>query len=140
MMCGKGRASGELARKPSRGRKAEKTQCGMLCLGWDSMGAPRQGQLWSLCGISRRVGPGSDPASAGSVNALCCMTLLWALLIVMDWFLKRQEVGHQWLMLVILATQEAEINNGIKLDLNNKINPRKYSNIWRLNNTLLKNQ
>jgi hypothetical protein len=58
----------------------------------------------------------------------------------MDWFLKRQEVGHQWLMLVILATQEAEINNGIKLDLNNKINPRKYSNIWRLNNTLLKNQ
>jgi hypothetical protein len=26
------------------------------------------------------------------------------------------------------------------LDLNNKRNPRKYSNTWRLNNTLLKNQ
>jgi exonuclease III len=29
-------------------------------------------------------------------------------------------------------------DNGIKLDLNNKGNPRKYSNTWRLNNTLLK--
>jgi hypothetical protein len=28
----------------------------------------------------------------------------------------------------------------IKLDLNYKRNPQKYSNIWRLNNTLLKNQ
>jgi hypothetical protein len=28
----------------------------------------------------------------------------------------------------------------IKLDLNKKRNPRKYSNTWRLNNTLLKNQ
>jgi exonuclease III len=31
-------------------------------------------------------------------------------------------------------------HNGIKLDLSNKRNPRKYLNIWRLNNTLLKNQ
>jgi hypothetical protein len=31
-------------------------------------------------------------------------------------------------------------HNGIKLDLNNKRNHRKYSNTWRLNNTLLKNQ
>jgi hypothetical protein len=30
--------------------------------------------------------------------------------------------------------------NGIKLDLNNKRNPIKYSNTWRQNNTLLKNQ
>jgi hypothetical protein len=29
-------------------------------------------------------------------------------------------------------------HNGIKLSLNNKRNPRKYSNTWRLNNTLLK--
>jgi exonuclease III len=29
-------------------------------------------------------------------------------------------------------------HNGIKLDLNNKRIPRKYSNIWKLNNTLLK--
>jgi endonuclease/exonuclease/phosphatase family metal-dependent hydrolase len=28
-------------------------------------------------------------------------------------------------------------HNGIKLDLNNKRNPRKYSNRWRLNNILL---
>jgi hypothetical protein len=28
----------------------------------------------------------------------------------------------------------------IKLDLNNKIIPRKYSNTWKLNNTLLKNK
>jgi hypothetical protein len=28
-------------------------------------------------------------------------------------------------------------NNGIKLDLNNKRNPRKYLNRWRLKNTLL---
>jgi hypothetical protein len=28
----------------------------------------------------------------------------------------------------------------IKLDLNNKRNHRKYSNTWKLNNTLLKNQ
>jgi hypothetical protein len=31
-------------------------------------------------------------------------------------------------------------NSGIKLDLNNRRNPRKYSNTWRLNNTLQKNQ
>jgi hypothetical protein len=31
-------------------------------------------------------------------------------------------------------------HNRIKLDLNNKRNPRKYSNTRRLNNTLLKNQ
>jgi hypothetical protein len=31
-------------------------------------------------------------------------------------------------------------HNRIKLDLNNKRNPRKYSNTWRLNNTLLTNQ
>jgi hypothetical protein len=31
-------------------------------------------------------------------------------------------------------------HNGIKLDLNNKRYPRKYSNRWRLNNTLLKNK
>jgi hypothetical protein len=31
-------------------------------------------------------------------------------------------------------------HNRIKLDLNNKRNPPKYSNTWRLNNTLLKNQ
>jgi exonuclease III len=31
-------------------------------------------------------------------------------------------------------------HDGIKLDLNNKRNPRKYSNTWRLNNTLQKNQ
>jgi hypothetical protein len=31
-------------------------------------------------------------------------------------------------------------HNGIKLDLNNKRKPRKYSNTWKLNNTLLKNQ
>jgi exonuclease III len=31
-------------------------------------------------------------------------------------------------------------HNRIKLDLNNKRNPRKYSYTWRLNNTLLKNQ
>jgi exonuclease III len=31
-------------------------------------------------------------------------------------------------------------HNGIKLDLNNKRNPRKYSNTWKLNNTLLKIQ
>jgi hypothetical protein len=31
-------------------------------------------------------------------------------------------------------------HNGIKLDLNNKRNHRKYSNTWILNNTLLKNQ
>jgi exonuclease III len=31
-------------------------------------------------------------------------------------------------------------HNRIKLDLNNKRNHRKYSNTWRLNNTLLKNQ
>jgi hypothetical protein len=31
-------------------------------------------------------------------------------------------------------------HKGIKLDLNNKRNPRKYSNTWRLNNPLLKNQ
>jgi hypothetical protein len=31
-------------------------------------------------------------------------------------------------------------HSGIKLDPNNKINHRKYSNTWRLNNTLLKNQ
>jgi hypothetical protein len=30
-------------------------------------------------------------------------------------------------------------HSGIKLDFNNKRNPRKYSNTWRLNNTLLKN-
>jgi hypothetical protein len=29
---------------------------------------------------------------------------------------------------------------GIKLDLNSKRNHRKYSSMWRLNNTLLKNQ
>jgi CRISPR/Cas system-associated protein Cas7 (RAMP superfamily) len=29
--------------------------------------------------------------------------------------------------------------NGTKLDLNHKRNHRKYSNTWRLNNTLLKN-
>jgi hypothetical protein len=29
-------------------------------------------------------------------------------------------------------------HNRIKLDLNNKRNPRKYSKTWRLNNTLLK--
>jgi hypothetical protein len=31
-------------------------------------------------------------------------------------------------------------HNRIKLDLNNKRNPRKYLNTWRLNNTQLKNQ
>jgi hypothetical protein len=31
-------------------------------------------------------------------------------------------------------------HSGIKLDLNNKINHRKYSNIWKLSSTLLKNQ
>jgi exonuclease III len=31
-------------------------------------------------------------------------------------------------------------HNGIKLDLNNKRITRKYSNTWKLNNTLLKNQ
>jgi hypothetical protein len=31
-------------------------------------------------------------------------------------------------------------HNRINLDLKNKRNPRKYSNTWRLNNTLLKNQ
>jgi hypothetical protein len=31
-------------------------------------------------------------------------------------------------------------NSGIKLDINNKRNLRKYSNTWRLNNTLLKDQ
>jgi hypothetical protein len=31
-------------------------------------------------------------------------------------------------------------HNGIKLNVNNKRNPRKYSNTWRLNSTLLKNQ
>jgi hypothetical protein len=31
-------------------------------------------------------------------------------------------------------------HNRIKLDLNNKRNPRKYSNTWRRNKTLLKNQ
>jgi endonuclease/exonuclease/phosphatase family metal-dependent hydrolase len=31
-------------------------------------------------------------------------------------------------------------HNGIKLDLNNKRNHRKYSNTWRLNNTLLKGE
>jgi hypothetical protein len=31
-------------------------------------------------------------------------------------------------------------HNRIKLDLNDKGNPRKHSNTWRLNNTLLKNQ
>jgi hypothetical protein len=31
-------------------------------------------------------------------------------------------------------------HNGIKLDLNNKRNPRKYSNTWRLSSTLLKKQ
>jgi exonuclease III len=31
-------------------------------------------------------------------------------------------------------------HNRIKLDLIYKRNPRKYSNTWRLNNTLLKNQ
>jgi hypothetical protein len=31
-------------------------------------------------------------------------------------------------------------HNGIKLDLDNRRNPRKYSNTWKLNNTLLKNQ
>jgi hypothetical protein len=31
-------------------------------------------------------------------------------------------------------------HNGIKLDVNNKRNLRKYSNTWRLNSTLLKNQ
>jgi hypothetical protein len=31
-------------------------------------------------------------------------------------------------------------HNGKKLDLNNKRNSQKYSNTWRLNNTLLKNQ
>jgi hypothetical protein len=30
--------------------------------------------------------------------------------------------------------------NRIKLDLNNKTVPRKYSNTWKLNKTLLKNQ
>jgi hypothetical protein len=30
-------------------------------------------------------------------------------------------------------------HNGIKPDLNNKRNHRKYSNKWRMNNTLLKN-
>jgi hypothetical protein len=30
-------------------------------------------------------------------------------------------------------------HNGIKLDFNNKRNPRKYANICRLNNTQLKN-
>jgi exonuclease III len=31
-------------------------------------------------------------------------------------------------------------HKGIKLDLNNERIPRKYSNTWKLNNTLLKNQ
>jgi hypothetical protein len=31
-------------------------------------------------------------------------------------------------------------DNEIKVDLNNKRNPRKYSNTWRLNNTLVKNK
>jgi hypothetical protein len=31
-------------------------------------------------------------------------------------------------------------HNGIKLDLNNKVNHRKYSHTWKLNNTLLKKQ
>jgi hypothetical protein len=31
-------------------------------------------------------------------------------------------------------------HNRLKLDLNNKRNHRKYSNTWRLNNTMLKNQ
>jgi hypothetical protein len=31
-------------------------------------------------------------------------------------------------------------HNGIKLELNNKRIPRKYSNTWKLNNTLLRNQ
>jgi hypothetical protein len=31
-------------------------------------------------------------------------------------------------------------HNGIKLDLNKKRNPRKYSNTWRLNNAWLENQ
>jgi hypothetical protein len=31
-------------------------------------------------------------------------------------------------------------HNRIKLDLNNKRNPRKYSNTWRLNKMLLKDQ
>jgi hypothetical protein len=30
-------------------------------------------------------------------------------------------------------------HNGINLDLNNKRNPRKYLNTWKLNNTLLNN-
>jgi hypothetical protein len=30
--------------------------------------------------------------------------------------------------------------NGIKLNVNNKRNPRKYSNTWRLSSTLVKNQ
>jgi exonuclease III len=29
-------------------------------------------------------------------------------------------------------------HNGVKLDLNNKRIPRKYTNTWKLNNTLLK--
>jgi hypothetical protein len=31
-------------------------------------------------------------------------------------------------------------HNGIKLELNKKRIPRKYSNTWKLNNTLLRNQ
>jgi hypothetical protein len=31
-------------------------------------------------------------------------------------------------------------HNGTKLELNNKRIPRKYSNTWKLNNTLLRNQ
>jgi exonuclease III len=31
-------------------------------------------------------------------------------------------------------------HNGLKLDLNNKRKPRKYSNTWKLSNALLKNQ
>jgi hypothetical protein len=39
-----------------------------------------------------------------------------------------------------ITPQIISYHNGIKLDLNNKRKPRKYSNTWRVNNTLVKNK
>jgi hypothetical protein len=49
-------------------------------------------------------------------------------------------LGHKASLNKFKSTSIISDHNGIKLDLNNKRNLRKYSNTWRLNNTLLKNQ
>jgi hypothetical protein len=49
-------------------------------------------------------------------------------------------LGHKASLNKCKKIKITRYHSRIKLDVNNKRNPRKYSNTWRLNSTLLKNQ